>query len=232
MHHLLLHVTRVVGVICGVTGTYIIAPGAFAELMRSTFQWLRGSGARARRVAVRALSGARNALPPWLGKLLPRRQHKRTVVDGSGSGEASADASVTRGFEVWEPDAPLERKIEVLRSNLQNTRAWLQGLEGQVADTQTKFHAAIAHEGKRVDDLLDEIRLASRRQLSLNARGLPVVAIGIVLTGVPDAIASICHQAGWIVVVLAGVLTSIAGLHAWRSHRSETRVPASAAKEC
>lgn len=61
--------------------------------------------------------------------------------------------------------------------------------------------------------LLDE---RERQAARIDARGLPVVGFGILLSGVPDELASFLYPFGWLLPIFGIVITVTAGVSAWR----------------
>jgi hypothetical protein len=219
LHHLLLHTCHVSGVACGVIGAFIISPGAFAELVRSLITGSRSSGRYLRRLAKAGLRRMRDGLPGWLSRRLPRRHHRRFAVEGGGAGDVSLTSVVTRGGAQWEPGAPLDRKVELLHENLAHTRGWLAAVEQQARRDVSALHEGIGEAREDVRKVRELLDTRDVRQLQLNARGLPVVAAGVILAGIPDAIASCPHPIGWTLVAVSLALTARAGMYSLWAYR-------------
>ena len=117
---------------------------------------------------------------------------------------------------VWTSDAPIDERIELLRQRISD-------LEGEVSELRDEVRTANAATGKAIANLeasiqqetealralLEEERRAAAR---IDSRGLPLIAAGVFLSGVPDDLARLPWHLGLAVLGLGLlVLVIVAG---------------------
>lgn len=211
----LTEVNRWVGVIIAVVGAVVVAPEGAGELRKDVWVWLRQRGQRVR--------GALTRFLPFL------QQSGHTVAHPTGiASSMSAGRPVLAGHgQVWDPSAPVEEQIKALRQYITEIRKQLEGVttrlgqetsdrEQSTADLEAQLEARI----RELRRLLDEREYQSAR---IDARGLPVIAFGIVLSGLPDRLAQIPFYLGW-ALPIAGILLAVtAGVRSWRVYRARPR---------
>lgn len=168
-----------VGVLISVFGAALTAPSATMNLLRSIF----------------------------------RRRHTNASADGIASTVKFGTSGILDlGGHGWEPGADLERKVEVLKILLDNHRT----------ETKNKFEA-VNNSVRKLTDELERVETAAQesdRQLHqrilkneqhaerIQVMGLPVIAAGIFLSGIPEDLA-VFPVVGWVFMLGGIVLTSL-----------------------
>jgi hypothetical protein len=184
---------RLAGIFAALAGAAYVAPYAFGRLVAPAVK-------QARRL---------------INRLLRRRRGQAVTLSGIGSSEGFGFATVTATGRAWKDDEPIDAKIDRLHE-------W-------VDDLYQRVEAARRHAASLVDDLamrtsadLDVIRgehsaLASRvaadkrEDERLNTDGFPLIALGIILGGLPD------H---WLVTpVFWGAVAAVLIVGAWTVRR-------------
>jgi hypothetical protein len=197
---------RYVGVAVAALGAAVIAPGGTSHIWRSITGWLRR-----RRDQLMAL------LARWLPFLRSRRNVRS--VDAVGVAVAGA-ATASASAWVWSPNAPVDERIELLRQRIDD-------LSGRISDVRQQLHkeTQAAAEALRALEAAWRAEIGALRQLIeeqeqrsavIDARGLPVVVIGIALVGIPDELASIPYGVGCAVPFLAVGIALVVGVVSWR----------------
>ena len=178
-----------VGVTVGVLGAVVIAPSGFSELVRQMLDVAR--------------------------RFLPGRPKDVTV----SAGLAHATASAGRGYPLGTigtdlPDRELLLAL-VRKVNELSTQAVNVQLESDTRYDEIKLEMRrIEAGGQRTDaEVRKLIRQAELQNAQFNARGLPLIALGIVMTG-PTGILAECTPVGWIFVAL-GIFSMIYGVWPW-----------------
>lgn len=134
------------------------------------------------------------------------------------SARRSVGVLIARG---WNPNDPVDARIEALRQRITETESRLDELtkdvsresaerKAAIADVERKLHAEI----RKLNETLEK---QERDATVLDARGLPSVAIGIVLSGVPEDLARIPWHIGWILPVIGAAAAILAIVSAVRS---------------
>jgi hypothetical protein len=181
-----------VGVAVGVLGAIIIAPSGFSELARQL------------------LAAAR--------RILLRRPKNVTVSAGLASASALAAqgyAHVTMSTDL--PDHELVHQLVLRVNELSKQAVNFQQESNRRHDEITREIRRIEAGGQRTEaEIRKLISEAERQNARFNARGLPLIALGIVMTG-PTSILAECTPVGWIFVSL-GVCSMIYGAWPGRGH--------------
>jgi hypothetical protein len=191
---------RWLGVAAVIMGIGISAPDAVRELVHELAEFVRAVW----RWFIEVLAHICPRLRPQPEFVPLSAQDHLTFSD-------SASASVTRA---WDDDWSDAQKIDNLRNNIMglwsaldvanegaNTRheellARIQALDEQQEEVAAAIHAR-----------LDKER---HRDVRIDARGLPVVGIGTIMTAIPDELAHF-PVVGWIVVALCAGMMLIIG---------------------
>jgi hypothetical protein len=178
-----------VGVTVGVLGAVIVAPSGFSELVQQ------------------AIAVARRFLP---GK------PKHHIV--------SASLTVPIGFRVEgyghvgiPPDLPdrellhlLASRLEELSKTMMDVQRQFNNKHGQLWQEISRIEAGGQQSVSEIRKLLNEAELQAAR---FNARGLPLIALGTLMTG-PASILAECAPFGWVCVALA-ICLMIYGVWPW-----------------
>jgi len=219
MSNPLLYAIKYVGVIISLVGVFVIAPDATRLFVNEIRAW--GKRQRAR------------ALEP-LAKIWPRRR-RTSAVSISASGALSVSlgrASVTVRSLAWTPSAPVDERIEMLRKWLLNLEERHNRLSEELRSEIARWREAVDAVEKKLAEEIAQIRshLEEQRQHTarLDARGFPVLGIGIVLTNLEEELARLPWGFGWAALIVAVMLCvpSITGW--WREHRRSHALDASA----
>jgi hypothetical protein len=152
---------------------------------------------------------------PWL-RPKPTSVSMSARVGGSASLSASARISVAKG---WNPTAPVDARIEILLQRIIEAEGQLDAITRNVSDESSARKAAIEEVERKFQTraLRSAIENQERYAALLDARGLPSLAIGIVLSGVPDDLARIPLHLGWLLPVIGVAAALLATVGAIRS---------------
>jgi hypothetical protein len=198
---LLIAVNRWVGVAIALVGSVVVAPDGTRLLWRSAWVWsLR-----------------------QLGRLLPRRLFAWSLISGAGGGGISFDWPIPPTIpREWTPDAPVDERIEALRQHLTEIEARLDEAIKRLRTETSSRKVAINELNRTLRAETAELRRLveerDRHAAVVDARGLPVIGIGIVLSGVPEALAALPWHLGWLVPTLGVAAAVTAVSHAVRQY--------------
>jgi hypothetical protein len=192
-----------VGVATGVIGAVVVAPSGFQELYRQ--------------LSALVPFQARLWLRRWVLRRKPQH-HEASVAltlrplmfSGSGAVFAKVD-----------DNAPIEEQVPQLARAVTLLTAAVTTLAEEAAerDRQNRERAEQATKALGVDvtRVIESIKAADRAAARFNARGLPLIAMGTLMTG-PNGILAENIVLGWIVVALAIALI-VYGIWPWRPWR-------------
>jgi len=126
---------------------------------------------------------------------------------------------VAQGWR-WESGAAVEQKVELLRERTERLIEQVADLRPDLHGAERRLEASIAALGDRIEETRTEIvereERKDRQAASVDARGLPVLALGIILSTIPDEMSKIPGGRGWIVfAALTAVSLAFTG-HTWR----------------
>lgn len=192
----------------------VVAPSGTRVLVRSAWVWLRRQGARTRGQLARFL--------PFLRRDLNVQGVTASIGVGLGG-----VGTLTVSGRAWHPTASVDERIEALHQHITEVEGQLIEVSQQLSQETSKRERALAEleaglraETAELRRLLEE---QEHRAARVDARGLPVIALGIVLSGIPDQLASIPYGIGWVAPVL-GIAAAVAagvppgGRHTQRRH--------------
>lgn len=208
---LLSDLNRWVGVAIAVVGSVVVAPTGTVLLWRSATDWMLQR---------------KHQLCGQLARFLPFLRRDVTIHATSATGAASAfgSATVTVSARAWHPGAPVDERIEALRQHITEVEGQLNEVTRNLRE-ETASRERLAVELKRTLEekttelsRLDEEK--ERESAQIDARGLPVIGFGILLSGIPDELASIPLGFGWIFPILGVGAAAHTIVHAWRHWRS------------
>lgn len=189
---------RYVGVAVAVVGTGAAAPGGVNWLIRRF-------GESRRSVVIRIRS--------WLAQVFPSFAKSVTVQVGTAMATATAlppEIVVRRG---WEEFAPMIAKIERLRLMLgdlnQELRRLEQRLDQEVVRVRTDMEEVLTEIRESIQRLSDHVYASERDSARADARGILLLGLGVVMTGIPDGLAHF-PPVGWCATGLtAGIALGI-----------------------
>jgi hypothetical protein len=147
-----------------------------------------------------------------LARFLPWLRRSATVHPMAGSAVATSSAgglvTVKPG---WDPDAPLGSKVQRLHEQMVQAYA-------DIEQVRQDAMAANAELGRRLEDRVGQLQASDqdlremleareRRAARVDSRGVFLIGLSIMMTGIPDGLAKI-DWLGWLVV--AGAITATA----------------------
>lgn len=207
-------VNRWVGVVVAVIGACITAPAGVARVWHSTVLEVRRVGGSVRSTLARFL--------PFL-----RRTHQVTITDRIG---VSSDLSVSSllagsGYQ-WSPDASVEVRLEQLRQRLDGVEGRLSDLHRQLRQEVSDRSAAMAQVEQSLNAEAATLRVQLARQeqqaAEVDSHGLPVLVVGIFLSGVPEDLAKLPCFLGWLVPFGGAAFAAVRGVEAWQRARASS----------
>lgn len=204
---------RWVGVITAIVGSVVAAPSAGVLIIRQA--------------AAGAWAGFR-----WLLRQVPLVKHLpflRPATSKTAHGQAEGGmrlSGTADGLAVAGPMTPTAEQLEMLWSAISR----LYEKINQVSQDAQQRDADLA---KRLDTAVAELRTTHqatrsqweeerRRAVRIDARGLPLIGLGVLMTGLPDGLAT-WHWLGWLVIAVAVILmvwlavVPLALMHGWAS---------------
>jgi hypothetical protein len=202
--------TRYVGAGIALIGAFVVSPTGAAQLFSPAIT-------RTKRLSRSALDRFKRWTPwlPWPARRPPQ------IVSGQVVGKITLSGSVQVQVP-WDPSASIERKIELLDRRFEHLRQDVDLLTSQVkdndqaakqalADAEQRLTGAVNALGKRQDE-------AEERAAQVDARALPVVGIGVLLSTVPDLFVWLCRWTAPLYVVLASA-SALAARAVWLARR-------------
>lgn len=132
------------------------------------------------------------------------------AVPGIASLEGFGTLQAT-GF-AWTPGADLETRVEQLRLRMDYLTTQMDRRFEETLQTIQDHELELQKLRQLWEELLREVRDRwdenERKTARVQAHGLPVIAVGIFLSGVPKELSDI-PVLGWLALVAAGVLTTL-----------------------
>jgi hypothetical protein len=210
---LLSDLNRYVGVALAVVGSVVVAPRGTVLLWRSVTDWP---------------PQRKQQLRGQLARFLPFWRRDVTIHAASAGGvSAFGSATATVSARAWHPNAPVDERIEVLRQHITELEGRLNEVTGKLREETASREQVVTELKRTLEEKTAELhRLVQekeRENAQIDARGLPIVGSGILLSGIPDVLASIPFGLGWMVPILGVglivVVVAVATVHWWR-HRT------------
>jgi hypothetical protein len=204
---LLCDVNRWVGVVIALVGSFVVAPSGAVLLWRSATDWLRQR---------------KHQLRSELARFLPFLRRDTTINLTSAMGIASALGSptVTGSGRAWHPTDPVDERIEALRQHIIEVEGRLNEVTRKLREETASREQLGAEFTRALQETTAELRRLGeekeRESAQIDARGLPVVGFGILLSGIPEKLASIPLGLGWMFPILGVGAAATALVHAWR----------------
>jgi hypothetical protein len=193
-----------VGVVIALIGAALAAPKATAQ-----------KGSVAANIALRPLQ----VIGSWLrslGRLLGMKSVSPTVqaVVSLGNGMGIADGLKVEGHRGdWPPGTPVEERIEWLRDAYRHLEAALreagESNDAEHVKIRAELEANVTAIAQDIEALKVFILEENEKAVQVQAIGLLPIALGIVLSGVPEFLASLGFF-GWCLVVVAITVTIFA----------------------
>ena len=184
----LVDTVRVVGVAVAMIGAFVTAPSGFRELLNRG-RPVRGFFAR------------------WIPTLREHAAIRTKTVVGVA---IIAGGVVTVDGWASEPDATIERRIELLGEHIDFLQQQLnhhQTATGQRFDElRTELQAVTVELRSAVDELGRRLDLTRDEAEKVDADGLPLIAVGILLGGLPDHWVAQPAVASLLIVLAFGIV--------------------------
>nr|BFE45961.1 hypothetical protein GCM10017547_38540 [Pseudarthrobacter oxydans] len=193
-------VLRMLGVFLAVLGAVLVSPHGFRRMLYLTGQW---------------------ALRVWWAI----RGDKSSVRIYSANISTGALSARVVGHTDIPADAAVQEQVNLLIAAYTNLHGVVQRdyteLDGKIAELRSLLGSV----DERVEEMLARMKEQQEQAVSLDAAGLPVIAWGIILSGVPQELAG-SPDVGWFFIIV-GILLAIAMARktvldgAWRKKGSE-----------
>lgn len=200
---LLADVNRWVGVCVAVIGAVVVEPNGTRLLLQSSWAWLDRLVRRAHHALVRVL--------PFLRK---DASVKAATATGSAEGTLTFEG-MAEGRSASETGT-FQEQLDSLRQLVAALKTEVSGLDAEhqveVANLRRALDALEARLTADTHQMRQELDERERQDARINARGLPVIAAGIFLSGVPDQLAGWLYPFGWLWPIVALWLAVTAAL--------------------
>lgn len=185
-------VIRWVGVVAAVFGAVLATPEGIALAWRSVKNWHRKVWARGRR---------------WL-----RRPGHVSRTGAAGTATMTGKAS-PHPWQDWVAGARADVKIDILHRQVDFLLEQIGKLRRQIDRTGDDLRNVRREAEGRVQQLASEMRGERSQASRVDARGIGPIALGIILTGVPDGLAA-AAPVGWLAIAVA-VVWIVAAAPSW-----------------
>jgi hypothetical protein len=156
------------------------------------------------------VTGVRRFLARWLPFL---RQHTNIVL---GEAAMSADSLMTASGRVWSPHASVDERIELLRQHFEDLERRVGQAETTIEDVRSSSAAGDQALWAETAALRQLHREQEQHSAALDARGLPVAALGITFGAIPQEVADLPYHLGLVANFVAIAITTIVGVQTWR----------------
>jgi hypothetical protein len=148
-----------------------------------------------------------------------------TIHAGTAHGASHVQASAGRGYKGWDATAPLDERLDWLRSrvdDLQNQISTEAAERRKLGSELRQSVSALASQHARdVADIRRTLDAMAREAAGLDARAFLIVPFGIILTGLPDSVVKTA-VGSWLLFWM-GVMTAVGGAYIltkqWRVSR-------------
>lgn len=205
----LVDLTRWVGTGIAVVGAFVVSPQGTVELWQAIVRWLR----------------ARERQAEAIVRKLGRRPKSVTIRPAPARGSATGGwATVTsaNGTAPWTKSTPVDERVEQLWREHSQLRETVNRDRQQLSQQIGGIRAELRRLGGQVDQGLrqigDKIEGQKRAAAKVDARSLPVIGLGIVLTGIPDEVGTSPWSCFPVLVLSAGAATAVT-VWTWRDRR-------------
>jgi hypothetical protein len=183
---------RWIGVGVAITGLVLATPDGIASAWRSIRSGLRKTST-----------------------LIQRLTRRQRPILGSGGVTFPKMSVAARGYvgtwKPWPNKARTAEKLDILHQQSEELRRRIDNMRTQIdsdiSGVETKIREAERHLAAQIRQVSSELSGERSQASHVDARGLLPVALGIILTGIPDELARV-PVLGWLVVAAAA--TSIA----------------------
>jgi hypothetical protein len=190
-------ITRYLGVAIAALGVLVVAPEG-AKLLLQQGRLLPKQGAELGR--------------RMLARLLPSRGRHIELSINDGISSSDASGTLVLSGTAWIPDAPVDERIELLREQIAQVNQRLQEVDQKGQEGREALEGKLAALERDLGNDLAAVRITqderARSSAEADARALPVIALGVILTGIPDEMAGL-PPALWAVMVGGAVLIGL-----------------------
>jgi hypothetical protein len=204
---------RWVGVTLAIVGTVVAAPKGTLLIVSQTFN------------AGRWLSGL---IRRTMARILRRRRQSVSGLGGVAMAKMSGAGTLSAIGSVWSSSESVEQKIERLRGQIGEVRQAVNEARQEARQNHSALSARLDQEADalRAADkaLTDRLEAEGRQAARIDARGVVLIGLSVVLTGIPDGLAAVAWV-GWFVIAVAAVFVFCLAL--WPAFRSATKALAS-----
>jgi septal ring factor EnvC (AmiA/AmiB activator) len=182
-----------------VAGTVVTAPMGARHIVQSVSAVVRAAGRR--------LWGWLARWVPWLRRRPITREIKQAQETWSALAPTLASVDLS-----WDEEAPPQAQIQRLREQIADVLGEVnrvsQHREADLARVRERLERLVAELRGRLDELERRFAAAERQAALIDARGLPLIGFGILLTGIPEELACFAPL-GWSLCVIAVVATAL-----------------------
>lgn len=173
-----------------------------------------------------ALKGARS-FGKWLAALLQLPQRIKGAAKLAGeSGGASEALEVTK-WQDWCDDVSDSDKIEVLHQQVELVRQHVAAAREHTRNVETRLLRELSEvdtcHGERLRQLVGAMAAQHRQSSRVDSRGIWPIGLGILLTGIPDELASAPLPLGLAIAAVAVLVTLVAIIRWWPDFRQALR---------
>jgi hypothetical protein len=200
-------VTRWVGVAIACLGAFVVSPAGAQLLVQQSTGAIRRAAKQVQTLAVR-----------WFH----RRADDRVTSGTLGTAVTVESAQpVGRSLTLaWNTEAPTDEKIEHLRKQIAHLDRRTTEQHAELVKSVSQVSASLTKLGARVTGHAAEVRTkfaeVDRRKVETDARALPLVGLGVILSGIPEEIAALPTWLLAVVLTSALALTLFVTAAAWR----------------
>lgn len=184
-------VLRVAGVLLAGLGAVLTSPHGWKRMVFLTGFWLKSKYIQ---------------IQMWLSKYLKFIRRPPTIVRATS---ASASAGALSARVVAEnripPEATTEEKLVIMEVALRNLQNLVNSDYENLNNKVTEVKSLLGEVSEKTAELHTKMIKAQEEAASIDAAGIPVIAAGILLSGIPRELA-IFPIAGWITLTLSIVL--------------------------
>jgi len=173
-----------------------------------------------------ALKGARS-LGKWLAALLRLPRTVKATAKLAGESGGSSEAFEVTKWRDWRDDVSDSDKIEVLHQQVELVRQHVAAARQHTRNVETRLLRELSEvdtrHGERLRQLVGAIEAQHRQSSRVDSRGIWPIGLGILLTGIPDELASVPLQLGLAIAAVAVLVTLVAIIRWWPDFRQALR---------
>lgn len=195
------NICRFVGISVSVIATVLTAPDAWRSLLLEAKQ-----GVRKRLNDIQRLAGlARQRLVRMI------RRRPDPVVHHVPTAKATTSfglITTALGFR-WQPTASIDEKVDMLHNEVERIRLDVGSFKLRFQGTTNELSETIADVLDQLTELQRQIKHAQDSQLRVNAKAIPLLTFGVLLSGAPGFLAERLAPFAVVLVVFSVWLTFV-----------------------